>query len=419
MTYLIPSSYITASELEALSREFEVAASGSHIISVHITNLEALSLRGWSPDLLASSLAEEIKNHFPEVKAYCAIGTKLYFLVHSYTSKDLCAKLYGIYKNICLTCSATNNLTMVRSKFLYMSYNPQWQDAGFQSVFFAFLYESAENLDNFYLVPLSYEKVMLVHSPQTQNEDYYFLKRTVVNDELVFAYQPIVSANNGAVEYYECLLRIKDNSGVLISAGRAIMDAEQDGLINVIDHAVIKMAIEELRHAPQISLSVNVSNHGVMDPNLLDLIVEMLKNAPDVAKRLIIEITETTLNEDFNTTNLFINTIHGLGCRIALDDFGGGFTSIKQLSKLPIDIIKIDGAFIKDIASNGEHKFFVEELVKMAEKLGKKTVAEFVENGEIAKILLDTKVGGMQGNFFSPAVNHREWTQPSKDKNNI
>jgi EAL domain-containing protein (putative c-di-GMP-specific phosphodiesterase class I) len=99
--------------------------------------------------------------------------------------------------------------------------------------------------------------------------------------------------------------------------------------------------------------------------------------------------------------------LHQYGCKFALDDFGSGFTSFKQLLNLPIDIIKIDGSYIRDILDNNHSKFFVEALIKLAEDLGVKTVAEFVENGAIAKFLIDIKIDGMQGDFFLPASESR------------
>jgi len=155
-----------------------------------------------------------------------------------------------------------------------------------------------------------------------------------------------------------------------------------------------------------INLSVNISNIGVLNKRLLKRIETLFKK-DDVAKRLIIEITETSLNQDFANTKKFIDTLHEYGCRFALDDFGSGFTSFKQLLNLPIDIIKIDGSYIRDILSNNHSRFFVEALIHLADDLGIKTVAEFVENGEIARFLIDIKIGGMQGNFFLPASEKR------------
>ena len=246
------------------------------------------------------------------------------------------------------------------------------------------------------------KKLYDLDSIKNANNKLNLLRKSCALKTRVFAYQPIIDRKTGAIPYYECLLRIPDDKGNLISVGPIIHEAENKGLINIIDFEVLQMAVEELVKSPDISLSVNISNYGVLDSNLLEMAESLLKKYK-VANRLIVEITETLLNENYEITKLFINKLHKFGCRFALDDFGSGFTSFKQLQNLPIDIIKIDGSYVRNIVSNHHSKYFVETLVKISEELGIKTVAEFVENGEIAKFLIDIKVDGMQGNFFSPA----------------
>jgi len=245
-----------------------------------------------------------------------------------------------------------------------------------------------------------------VEKLRVRNINLNLLRSSLFKKKAKFAYQPIIDRKSGNIEYYECLLRVLDEDNNSVSVGPMIEDAETKGLINIVDFTVIEMAINELVCDKKIKLSVNISNIGVLNNRLLRRIESLFKKYP-VARRLIIEITETSLNQDFITTKKFIDTLHAYGCRFALDDFGSGFTSFKQLLNLPIDIIKIDGSYIRDILSNNHSRFFVEALISLAEDLGVKTVAEFVENGEIARFLIDIKIGGMQGNFFLPASESR------------
>lgn len=238
------------------------------------------------------------------------------------------------------------------------------------------------------------------------NKKLNLLRKAILNKTRKFAYQPIVDRKSGNIPYYECLLRIPDDNNNLISVGPIIQYAESKGLINIVDHMVFEMAVEELANDPSISLSVNISNIGILDSHLLKTAENLLKKH-QVSERLIVEITETALNEDYDTTKMFIDRLHAFGCKFALDDFGSGFTSFKQLQNLPIDIIKIDGSYVRSITTNHHNKYFIEALVRISEELGVKTVAEFVENGEIAKFLIDLKVDGMQGNFFSAAKINR------------
>lgn len=228
------------------------------------------------------------------------------------------------------------------------------------------------------------------------------LKYSLAKKTMRFAYQPIIDSKTGQIPYYECLLRIPNFDGKIVSIGPIIEYAETIGIANVIDHQVLSMAIQELLKIHDLVLSINISNHGMIDDHLLHLAQTLLVEY-DVGDRLIIEITETSLNRDYDKTKKFMHCLRHFGCKFALDDFGSGFTSFKQLQHLPIDIIKIDGSYIKDIKNNEHNKYFVKSLVQLSEELGIKTVAEFVEDGEIAKFLIDINIDAMQGNFFSPA----------------
>jgi EAL domain-containing protein (putative c-di-GMP-specific phosphodiesterase class I) len=250
------------------------------------------------------------------------------------------------------------------------------------------------------------DKPFDVEKLREDNINLNLLRTSLFKKRAKFMYQPVVDRETGNIEYYECLLRVPDENNNFVSVGSMIEDAERKGLISIVDFTVVEMAIKELVADQKIKLSVNISNIGVLNKRLLKRIESLLKKF-NVAKRLIIEITETSLNHDFATTKKFIDVLHSYGCKFALDDFGSGFTSFKQLLNLPIDIIKIDGSYIRDILSNNHSRFFVEALINLAEDLGIKTVAEFVENGEIAKFLIDIKIGGMQGNFFLPASEER------------
>lgn len=235
------------------------------------------------------------------------------------------------------------------------------------------------------------------------NIELNLLRKAVANKTMVFAYQPIIDRKTMKTKYYECLLRIPDAKNNLISAGSIIPEAERKGLIFIIDKIVLEMAIKELASNQNLHLAVNISNIGLLDPPLL-ILAEKLLQIYDVGGRLIIEITETTLNQNYQQIASFMLKLRKFGCKFALDDFGSGFTSFYQLQHLPIDIIKIDGSYVRNLISDVQSQDFITRLIKIAEDLGAITVAEFVENGEIAKFLIDLKIDGMQGNFFSPAL---------------
>ena len=232
------------------------------------------------------------------------------------------------------------------------------------------------------------------------------LRDAIKNKKLKFAYQAVINATTSDVVYHECLLRFPSYNESLVTIASVMHLIEDKGLMSLIDYMVIEMVIEELIATPDIKLSVNISNIALTDDYFLYITKTLLTNN-NVANRLIIEITETTISQDYLKTKAFMEELNNIGCMFALDDFGTGFTSFKQLKELPIDIIKIDGSYIKDIIEDNASKYFVEALIKMAGELGIKTVAEFVENGTIAKFLIDRKIDCLQGNFLSPASHKR------------
>lgn len=254
------------------------------------------------------------------------------------------------------------------------------------------------------------------HSIQARNQMVLanFLQHAFLNKKLRFAYQPIISTEQGTAAYYECLLRIVNEDGSLCSAGPFIPIAEKMGFIDVIDALVLKMAIRELISYPKISLSINVSNKTIYNSQWL-LLATRLLNDKSISERLIIEITESAEIKDPECVRLFIEKVHQLGCRVAIDDFGVGHTSFLQLKNLPIDILKIDGSFIRTVIESPQSRFIVKTLVDYCKTFNLHSVAEFVESVDLSNVLSEMGVDYLQGNYFHPAVNYRIWLQENQD----
>lgn len=235
-----------------------------------------------------------------------------------------------------------------------------------------------------------------------------YIQNALLNNRLCMAYQPIVERKSGEVAWYECLLRIADAKGTLSSAGPFIPIAEKMGFIDLIDSFVLRTVVDELKRNPDVKFGLNLSNSTIQDSDWLTMAVRMIADA-GVADRLILEITETVEQRDVKKVVRFVATMQDLGCKIALDDFGAGFTSLSQLKHLPVDVIKIDGSYVRDIVYNPESRMFVKTLLDFSKNFGLQTIAEFVENAEIANLLTEMGVDYMQGNYFSPAVTTRSW----------
>lgn len=237
-----------------------------------------------------------------------------------------------------------------------------------------------------------------------------YMQNAILNKRLRLAFQPVIHSQTGHVMYHESLLRVVDDNGKITSAGPFIPVAESFGFIDVIDDLVLEMVMEELQHSSDIMLAFNISNLTVGNDIWLTKAKQLMKD-PDIASRVVVEMTETAMHGDMKKVSNFVATLQGLGCQVAIDDFGAGYTSFRQLKSLPVDIVKIDGYFIKDIVDDLDNRLFVKTLLDFTNGLGLKAVAEFVETGEIAKLLMELKVDYMQGNYFCPAVNYRSWVK--------
>ncbi len=195
----------------------------------------------------------------------------------------------------------------------------------------------------------------------------------------------------------------------MLPAGEFLPIAEKMGLIRSIDRFVLDAAIEELASSPDVCLAVNIYNLSTTDPSWLRALTAQVKEHEDFARRLLIEITETTALHDMKEITRFIAALKEMGCRVALDDFGAGDTSFRHLQELSVGVIKIDGSFVKTVDENANSQLFIETLQSFADGLGLETVAECVETKRIAELLLRYGVTYMQGYHFGAPTASRPW----------
>ncbi len=217
---------------------------------------------------------------------------------------------------------------------------------------------------------------------------------------VVFAYQPIVCAKRKRTVHHECLLRIVRKDGSVAAAGQFIPAAEQLGLIRQVDRRALELAIAELHAYPRLSLAVNVSGTTARDPSWLTSFTNFIRANQDVARRLVVELTETAALNDIEECSRFISGLRELGCKVAIDDFGAGFTSFRNLQMLRVDMVKIDGAFVQGLTNSRENQIFVRTLVELAKHFHLETVAEWVGSAEEAALLETLGVDYFQGHYF-------------------
>lgn len=231
------------------------------------------------------------------------------------------------------------------------------------------------------------------------------IEQALEQDLFVLHFQPIMALRYNTVEHYEVLVRMREvGSDNLNLPGKFIEIAEQVGLIEQIDQFVIKNTILHLAALQQagrdVRFAINLSASMVASGQLYPLLKELIDSQPVDPSRLIFEITENVALSNLQQAKETMMAIRALGCQFSLDDFGVGFSSFNYIRELPVDIIKIDGIFIRNLDKNADDQLFVKALVDIAKGLEHKTIAEFVENREILTLLRGYGVDYAQGFYI-------------------
>ncbi|MHC1950536.1 bifunctional diguanylate cyclase/phosphodiesterase [Bradyrhizobium sp. UFLA06-06] len=238
---------------------------------------------------------------------------------------------------------------------------------------------------------------------------------TALNERrIVIGFEPVVDARLRQPAFYECLVRMEQDDGRALLAPDIVPVAERLGLIRLVDHRVLELAIAELAAAPGVQLSLNISPDTTMDPDWWATIESLMRAHPGVGERLIVEITETVAIQDIDDVRGFVTRLKNFGSRIAIDDFGAGYTSFRNLRKLGVDIVKIDGAFVQNIVRSADDRAFVQTLIDLARRLEIKTVAEWVQDEEAAVMLREWGCDFIQGRLIGLASPDRPWNSPAE-----
>jgi EAL domain-containing protein (putative c-di-GMP-specific phosphodiesterase class I) len=172
---------------------------------------------------------------------------------------------------------------------------------------------------------------------------------------------------------------------------------------------VLEKAIDEVSAHPGICLGFNISGLTATDRAWLRGATALLQGRPEIASRLVVEITETAALHDIEESAGFVATLRDMGCRIALDDFGAGFTSLRHLQALAVDTVKIDGSFVRNLPQNPGNQVFLRHLVGLAKGLNLLTVAECVETEEEAVLLRREGVNFLQGYYYGVPSIEKPW----------
>jgi diguanylate cyclase (GGDEF)-like protein len=226
------------------------------------------------------------------------------------------------------------------------------------------------------------------------------LKNALERDALVPYFQPIVNNATNKVEKYECLARIIDIHGTVLSPGVFMDVAKQSGLYAEITMRMIEKSFAAFLHEPY-EFSINLAPEDILDTQVRKFIRKQLKAFPHVAKRAIFEILENEHIEDYGAVREFIQEVKKYGCQIAIDDFGAGYANLNHLVNLHVDYIKIDASLIKNLNTNLNSQILVQTIVEFSSKIKIKALtAEFVSSEEIQHMVTTMGVDYSQGYYL-------------------
>ncbi len=224
------------------------------------------------------------------------------------------------------------------------------------------------------------------------------IRHAIDDDRILLYFQPIVDIKENKASYYEALVRYRDINGDIIGPVNFIPALENTGDMKFLDRHVIQLAINTLKDHDNLSrIAVNLSAQTFQDESLVPTIVACLEAAQVDAQRLSFELTESASLFNLNITRRVIAELHQLGCKFSVDDFGSGFSSFSYLKQLPADYIKLDGSFVKNLHLDDIDRALVRSIVQVIQALGKKAVAEYVENQEILDLLTSMGIDFVQG----------------------
>jgi len=221
------------------------------------------------------------------------------------------------------------------------------------------------------------------------------VEHALQEDRLVLHAQPIVDLSSGRVVQHELLLRMLEPDGTITPPGEFLPVLERYALLGEIDWWVVKQAVKLAGSGCPVQL--NLSARSVGDPDVLAHIARCMEQWQVAPGLIVVEITETAIVEDLDAARAFAEGLHALGCQIALDDFGTGYGTLTYLKQIPVDFVKLDIEFVRDLARNPASRHVVQAVLTLARNFHLQTVAEGVEDEETLALLCDLGVGFAQG----------------------
>ncbi|NOQ31894.1 MAG: EAL domain-containing protein [Helicobacteraceae bacterium] len=307
-----------------------------------------------------------------------------------YELKELLTTLYTKLENT----SINYQQSKIFINFTLASCSNSTNSEIFSKVAMALKYAKENNL-TFWI----YEDRMHFENEYANNLEMSNMVRSAVESSNIIPYfQPILDNNSGKIAKYESLARLLDESGNIISPVLFIPIAKQIKVYNLVTKIIIDKSFEAFKDN-EYEFNINLSIEDIMSSEIFAFIIEKLKTCK-ASSRVTFELLESEAIEDFKKVNRFINEVKRYGAKIAIDDFGSGYSNFSYLTKMSVDFIKIDGSLIKDIDTDKSAALVVETIVDFAKKLNIKTVAEFVHSSTVMDKIKELGIDYSQGFYI-------------------
>ena len=351
-------------------------------------------------DFVIEKVGELLNDKMTEHTVYRHAGAEFVILLENnlsfYEHKIFLAELYEEVRNLSieyqdikiyidLTLASCANTT---HKDIFSKVSMALKYANDNNLPF-WIYEDRMNFEN------EYEKNLQVSST---------VRYAVEHSKIVPYFQPIVDNKTMKVTKFECLARLIDESGNVISPNLFIDVAKKIKLYNLVTKTIIDKSFKEFEQN-DYEFNINLSIEDIMSSDIFEFIVDKLKNS-SIANRVTFELLESEAIKDFNKVDKFIKEIKRYGAKIAIDDFGHGYSNFSYITNINVDYIKIDGSLISDIDTNKNSYMVVESIVDFAKKFGIQSVAEYVHSSTVMDKVKELGIEYSQGFYIDrPSVN--------------
>lgn len=345
-------------------------------------------------DYVIEEVSKFLKSQIKEHQIYKLTADEFAIILDNnmgfYDLKDYLSKLYDIVKDIVInyqdikiyvdltlaSCANIKNSEMFSKVSMALKYAkekglPFW------------IYEERMHFEN------DYERNLVLSG---------LVKNAIENYNIIPYFQPIINNKTGKVQKYECLARLIDDNEKVVSPYVFIPIAKKIKAYKCITKIIVNKSLEAFENNDK-EFNINLSIEDIMDSEIFRFIIDKLKNSP-ASNRVTFELLESEAIKDFKKVERFITEVKRYGAKIAIDDFGSGYSNFSYLTKISIDYIKIDGSLIKDIDVDKNSHLVVETIVDFARKLGIKTIAEFVHSSTVLDKVKELGIEYSQGFYI-------------------